>query len=1303
MKRSIIIPLAAVLLFLCPAARAEQIVALVSDSDTYVAAEALKKLDAPPGLQAAMFSPYQLETSEAARAQVRNADVIVIDVMIDELTDFLLKNIDTHKRPVYAVRGSRDDDALRARGIIFDDEIREFYRHLKPENVRNLVLAVARKEFDRFVLHEKVKPSPRLGLYHADSKDTFPDTHSYFDWYRRRPGFRAVGPVVCLMIYAPGPRPGQIEHIDMVIRRLEQSGFNVGCVFGWAPDVLARLMTDDTGNRWMDAILAFSLKFQSALDARVYAALRKLDVPIFNLLNAYYGTIDEWQADPRGLKPLEVGWAVSNPELSGLIEPSVVSGKVRKADRKGFGDVFMHRAIEENLDTLIPRIRQWIDLQRKPNEEKRVAILFYNNSPGKQNLGASYLNVFQSLSVILERMAREGYRVESDHDLTRESIRDLILAAGRNIGAWAPGELEEMLGNEAIVRVPMKTYKEWFMRLPESYRAGVIEQWGPPEKSDIMTHDGDIVVPGIRLGNVMLMPEPSRGYNDDPMKLYHSPTLYPHHQYTAAYLWMKYDFGADAQIHLGTHGTHEWLPGKQVGLSAECPPDVLITDIPSLYPYIVDDVGEGIQAKRRGRAAVIDHLIPAVKEGGLYKEYSELYGRIGRFYETQASGGSAGDIRRQSITDLIKELGIDKDISLTEIDEDGLRKVEAYLNEMRANFMPYGLHTFGVSPVDEALSETVLFITKMHPDRDRDDIANKMTASGPNEIDRLIHGLNGRYVPPGSGNDPFRNPKAIPTGKNFYGFDPERVPSKAAHELGRRAAEQMIHRSLKQRNRYPEKVAIVLWATETIRNEGVNEATMLQLLGMRPVWDKNDRVTGVVPIPGARLKRPRIDVTADASGLYRDLFPNMLEYLDSAVQKALVLTDVENLIRKNSHTMKARLMVSGLTEEDAELLSRMRIFSEKPGNYGNRVVEISSASGFWESDTEIADAFQTHTGYAYGQGRWGLRARDALRLNLKDVDTAAHSISSTVYGTMDNDDMFQYLGGLSLAIRKERGTAPDTVVTMQRRPNEVTVENLSKTIGRELRTRYLNPKWIDGMKKEDYAGAREMSNFVDYLWGWQVTTPFAVDEAKWSETYEVYVQDKYNMGLREFFSETNPWAYQSITARMLESVRKGYWKADERIRRKLSAEYALNVVKRGLACCDHTCNNPALNRMVAGIISIPGVMSPDMAERFRLAVEQSTKRTVEEQAASVSDMRKKVMEGFEKRTKPEQPSHEQPGTSEAQTKEVEGYKMEEVESEDAVTQLPSSGAQWYAFSFVLAVLGLAGLGLALRRRRDRKN
>lgn len=867
-------PVCLAIVLCCGVCDGKQIGLLILDSDTLVVSEAVGTVELPKGMTVSFFTREEIEQSEKSRASFLGSDVMVVDVMDNRIVEYVDKNVDIGNKRVYAVRGANQDDDLKRRGYVFDDEIREFYHHMSDRNVRNLILRVAHLEFDRFILYEKVEVLPVLGLYHPDASTLFSDADSYLAWYRSRPTFRPDAPFVALMGLSRLMGKDQIGQVDYVIRRLEEEGLSTVMAFGWDPEVLKKLMNDRSGQPYMDIVLAFSLKFQSALDESVATSLRHLNVPVLNLLNLQFSTISHWKKDPTGIPPMEVGWAIANPELSGLVEPSVVSGKEKQMNAETRNSVYVHEIIKENLELVIPRVKKWVNLQRKPNDQKKVIILFYNHSPGKQNIGAGYLNAFASLEQLLARLRKEGYTVRSKDDLTGETLQELILKSGRNIGNWAPGELDDMLRSESIVRVPAETYKAWFAELPEEFRKSVLEQWGEVEKSDIMIRDGELIIPGIVLGNVMLMPEPSRGWSDDPEKLYHSPTLYPHHQYVAAYLWMKHGFGADVMIHFGTHATHEWLPGKQAGLSASCPPDVLTTDIPNIYPYLVDDVGEGIQAKRRGRGVIVDYLIPPIKEGGLYREYSKLQEMLSQYQTSVASGAETAAVRFEAIVELIRKLGLDKDLSLTDIGNDALEEVEHYLLEVRENFMPYGLHTFGVSPDGDALSETVQFILKLHPQRDGQDVTQRLSECGERELNRSAASLNGRYVPPGQGNDPFRNPEAIPTGKNFYGFDPAKIPSKEAYQLGTKAAQDIIDKSLKEKGRYPEKVAIVLWAVETIRNEGLNEATILHLMGMKPKWDSSDRVVGVEAIPGAVLKRPRIDVLINPSGLYRDMFPN---------------------------------------------------------------------------------------------------------------------------------------------------------------------------------------------------------------------------------------------------------------------------------------------------------------------------------------------------------------------------------------------------------------------------------------------
>ena len=344
------------------------------------------------------------------------------------------------------------------------------------------------------------------------------------------------------------------------------------------------------------------------------------------------------------------------------------------------------------------------------------------------------------------------------------------------------------------------------------------------------------------------------------------------------------------------------------------------------------------------------------------------------------------------------------------------------------------------------------------------------------------------------------------------------------------------------------------------------------------------------------------------------------------------------------------------------------------------------------------------------------------------MDITVHSRSSNVYGLIDTDDFFMYLGGMSLAVKNIKGTAPDTRVTLHRNKNEVVVEDAAKTIGREMRTRYLNPQWIAAMKKENYAGARQMSEFVENFWGWQVTVPDAVGQAQWQQINEVYVEDKYGQEVKAFLNEHNPWAYQSMTARMLEAVRKGYWQADKEVTSKLAVEYAVNTVEKGVACCDHTCNNPLLNQMVVNLISVPRVLSPEVVEKFKMAIEKMAKKSLTEQVLQRKALQQTLTADIARLPRPEAPSNttktqqdassppsatvdntvktpdkkmetsNKSGDEKAKTENIEGYKMEEMKSQDTQTTVSSSGVQWFAAVFILVMMALFTWGVGRGKR-----
>ncbi len=1278
----------------------------VGDSDAYTCHRALDRLDLP-GVEVRIFTEAEMGRSDFP-VFVERMDAAVVDIMQREPAQWLLENRERMGADVrlYAVRGSSHTRDFLDAGFRMDREVRAYYDYTSAPNIANLVRFLARRDLGVDAAHDPPVVPPENGLYHPDAPVIFPTLADYVQWYRDSGRFREEGLWDLTIIFPTFTIDGKKAAVDGLIRAYEAAGINTVTwmreMKGW-DETLDRLISAPPLAGGLGSITGFAFKFSSMFTVDLLSVLEKANVPVFNTQNLFFGSREEWLKDPRGISPVGLAYQFGNPEISGLVEPTVIGVKEKAATPGRAIQAYRYVTVQRHAAKLARRAARWHALKRKPNRDKKLLLLYYNHGAGKQNIGASYLNVFRSIRRIIGRLKAEGYDVAGD--ISEARVKDLLLKSGRNIGSWAPNELDALLRAGDAVRIDMADYRRWLDAAPEPFRENVLRDWGPPEKSDIMIKDGRFIIPCVRLGNLILAPQPVRGFGDDPDKLYHSTTLYPHHQYNAFYFWLQEKVRPDAMISLGTHGTHEWLPGKQAGLTWACPPEVLIGDIPNLYPYIVDDVGEGIQAKRRGRGVVIDHATPPFQQGGLYEEYATLTALIGE-YET-ASSPRIRAARLARIEAAVVELGLDKDLSLARVDEASLERIEHYLLELKTEMVPYGLHTFGASPSEAAAAETAQAMAR-RGEESPDHYMAKIRACGPSEMDALIRGLSGGYVPPGSGNDPIRNPESLPTGRNFYAFDPEKVPSREAWAAGSDAAREIIDAYRADHDgAYPEQVGVVLWSVETIRDEGINVATALCLMGMRPVWDHRDKVTDAVPIPAPELNRPRIDVLLQMSGLFRDTFPLVALMLDDAVKTAAGLTDLENFIRKHSQAVEAALIDRGHDPEAAKQMSLVRLYSAPPGAYGTKVAEMAGNSGMWEEDDIVAEqGFVGMQSYGYGAGIWGRSMPDTYRDHLKSMDAAVHTISSSLYGTMDNDDMFQYLGGLSMAARKASGKDVAVFVSMRRATGDGRVEPLSATLGREMRSRYLNPRWIEGMKKENYAGAREMADFLENMWGWQVTNPDAVDERLWEQSYEVYVEDKYGREIKAFFDRENPWAYQSLTARMLEAVRKEYWAADEAVTKKLAAEYALNVVEKGVACCDHTCNNPLLNRMVVNIISLPGVLSPELVDRFKLAVEQMAKKPLADQVAErealLESLRRSVDTAAAGAPSETQAAGRPPaapdGPAGAAAESVEGYKMEEMDRGDDATELTSSGVQWAASLFILMIVGVFVWGSRRGRR-----
>lgn len=1265
-------------------------------------------------------------------SHLRESHLVIVFTMGRQLVGAVKPELDEVIRKggrVYAVGASFDSDQKKM-GLVHDEAIDAYFRTGLAENLKNMVFYTLKKDFGWALSVDKPVRLPEWGIYETHSKKVFEDFAAYqAACHGDEAGKGRIGrPWIGLLFHRMNIETGQTRVVDAIIESLEGKDFNVLPVFGHPTEtVLERFFLSPSGPR-ISLIVALGAKV--AINPTSLGPLfDRIGVPVIDAITLYSQSEKEWRQSPVGLNIFERSWLVGNPEMAGIIAPTVIGSREKAIDRETRAEVVEEWPIPGRIKRLADRVKAWVTLQEKANRDKRVALIYYNYPPGKQNIGAAYLNVLpDSLWEILKRLRTEGYDFHEQGSATglgeinRERLFGEVREYGRNIGNWAPAEIDRLARSGRAVLLPVARYQEWFAALPEGLRQSVLKSWGPVEKSTIMIwRDGlgkkYLVIPALQYGNILLTPQPSRGWEQDPVKMVHDLSAPPHHQYLAFYLWLKQGFKADALAHIGTHGTHEWLSGKEVGFTDEDPPEALIQDLPNIYPYVVDDVGEGLQAKRRGLAVIIDHMTPPFNQAGMNRELREIMNLISDYESAKHKSQTLADSKSNEILSKAKKTGLIVDLGLKVKDgglkDDDIQAIEQHIKDIAQLQTPFGLHTFGKAPEEKyrrSTAEAILSLEKGLSDeerkRRREDLEERILRSAQRELDSLAAALSGRYIPAGQGNDPIRNPDSLPTGKNFYSFDATRIPSRAIYEMGARLATTLVDSYQAKHGVSPDKLAFTLWAVETITNEGVMESQIMHLLGIRPKWDERGRVTGVETISRAELGRPRIDVTIVPSGLYRDLFPNLMDLLDRAVQSAKEQDEEDNTIRANIKKTSRRLIVKGIDPEKAERLAAVRIFGEPSGAYGNGLGTVITKSDSWKQDKQVVQVYFNRTGHLFGQGFWGdnVMVQESEGQGQEDIGIslfksalagtkiAVHGRSSNLIGTLDNDDVYQYLGGLAMAIRSVDGKSPEIYLTNLANPKDPRQETIEKYMGREMRSRTLNPEWIKAMMKEGYAGAKFVSQVTENLWGWQVTLPEAVDGAKWNELYETYVLDRNGLNLKELFRQAgNLVAYQALVARMLETTRKGYWKPDNRVIETLAKEYAKSAIEAGLACCDHTCNNPELTALTTRTLgSVPGLRSLARGLVKAQEVVKGTDPIGSTDVPKVSGGKSFSTKAVPKRTS--QGSSRTPGGKE---KPVTGYEVEETG--------PGGGSSapipyLFLIGFVLFI-GLIALGF--RRRWDR--
>lgn len=745
--------------------------------------------------------------------------------------------------------------------------------------------------------------------------------------------------------------------------------------------------------------------------------------------------------------------------------------------------------------------------------------------------------------------------------------------------------------------------------------------WGPPP-GDVMTHRGELLVPGITFGNVFVGPQPPRGWARFEELLHANLTFPPPHQYLAFYAYLRETFSADALVHLGRHSTYEFLPGRRAGVGREDFSRLVIGDRPSVYLYIVDGVGEGIQAKRRGQAVIIDHLTPSLRATPLYDQLLELRQLIESYEAASGVKGHAGGRALSRIRELVANLHLKPEIAagmaaelaargqtLDDIDDAlFVHEVGHYLTQMQERFMPHGLHIFGQRWSDPAVRR---MMRSMDPGQ-RPSAARKLEAalrsSPKKEMRALLAALSGRFVPPGPGNDPVRTPEVLPTGRNFHALDASVLPTRLGYRLGVELATE----ARAQSPGTPEGAeAIILWASDTVRDEGAMMAFGLDMLGVRPVWSRRGRVLGLsrIPLEGRR----RRDVTFVSSGLFRDLYGHLLVWLDRAVRVALegAARTIEERYPGLRPALAAALAPLGTGRADereptprkrgsesldqnqvaahwvasaralidegqppaaAGSLAAARVFGTPPGAYGAGINRLTERSGAWRARAELSRAFVHRLGHVYGVEHQGTPAHDAFARALGRVEHTYLGRASHLYALLDNNDGFDYLGGLGMAIEGLRDKAPLARVVQHQDPERARIDPLPRALLQELRGRHLNPAYLKGLMQHGYAGARTMgSAFLENLFGWQVTSPNIVRSWVWDEVKAVYLDDRHNIGLNDFLSEgENVHVKTHIQAVLLVAAHKGYWQPGPETLRELSQAFAQAVVEYGLPGSGHT-------------------------------------------------------------------------------------------------------------------------------------
>ena len=1109
-----------------------------------------------------------------------------------------------------------DSDLTRQSTLKAEDihRIWQFLVHGGPANADNL-LAFAADLLGRKSDWSEPAPLMTAGLYWPGMEA--PDMSAI------RAHWQADAPVAAIAFYRALVQSGNLEPVDALVSALRARGLNPLPVYlqslkeSVSIGVVSAAFTECPPDIILNAT-GFAVSTPGA--ERTETPFDAAGCPV--LQTVFAATTEQvWAASNTGLIARDIAMNVALPEVDGRVLSRAVAFKSEaRFDDATQTAVVKHLPSENRIAFVADLAAAWAKLRHTPVPDRRIALVLanYPNRDGRIGNGVG-LDTPAGTITLLRAMTDAGYAT-GDLPADGNALVDRLLAGPTNAA------VKRRIVEETI---SLADYQVFLSGLPAVLRDAVTEKWGAPEADPFYIAGeadcGAFAIPAFRCGKIAIGLQPARGYNIDPEKTYHDPDLVPPHGYLAFYAWLRVQYRADAVIHMGKHGNLEWLPGKSLALSDTCFPEAALGPVPHIYPFIVNDPGEGTQAKRRASAVIIDHLTPPLARAETYGPLADLERLVDEYYEAAGVDPRRIDLLREKIVDLTRASGLDLDCGIDpdEPADEALAKLDNYLCELKEMQIRDGLHIFGESPVG-SLRDALLVALARLPRGDGQDgnrsliralsadlgfdgfdpldcvlgdpwrggtpaalpgdapwrtngdtverlenlalglvagnapagdwpqtravleqisdrIGPAVDACGDAEIAGALTALNGDFVQPGPSGAPTRGrPEVLPTGRNFYSVDTRTVPTPTAWTLGWKSATLLVERHVQEHGEWPRRMALSAWGTSNMRTGGDDIAQGLALMGVQPQWDRGSgRVTGFDVMPLDVLDRPRVDVTLRLSGFFRDAFPAQIDLFDSAVRAVAAMDEPadQNPLADRVAEDAAALIADGVDADTARRRAGHRVFGSKPGAYGAGLQALIDERG-WETDADLARAYIAWGGYAYGDGADGRAEHRLFERRLGSVQAVVHNQDNREHDLLDSDDYYQFEGGLTAAVRHLSGEQPAVWHNDHSRPETPKIRSLEDEIGRVVRARVVNPKWIAGVMRHGYKGAFEMAATVDYLFAFAATA-HCVKDHHFDLVFDAYLDDD---DVRGFLEDNNPDALRDMADRLLEAQDRGLWR-----------------------------------------------------------------------------------------------------------------------------------------------------------------